>query len=497
MNPFKNLTLSRRLFLSLAFLASSMVVIIAVGYHLADLSASRTNEVHDQANRKTVAGLTLAKAYSQDLVSLVDKLESGAYPWSVGLERLAQIRAQIASSLSLLNQPPLDFTETQLLKDIQSRMASGDDFIARLQGILQKGDRPGLRLLSRRMYPCVDPIGFRVHLFLDYELGRARDLVEANRDSFQQSYGWMAVSALAGVLTLFFLVAVYLRDRVSRPLAQLVEGMRGVAQGNGELTHRLEVKGRDEIDQVAEGFNAFIGKLQTVSDMKQDLISVVSHQLKTPVGEINGYIENLLEGLAGQLSPRQKEYLEDMREIGRDNYRLITDLLNVSKLERGVVTVEPKPVPMRHLVELAVRDYDKIVQRKGLSLILEEGEEGLWVFADKDKTVETMRNILNNAVKCTDRGAITLRWGSEGDRGVVEIHDTGIGMTPEVMSRLFSKGRIFGQEAHRAGAGLGLFIGKKFMKLQKGDIRVTSEPGRGSCFALVLPKCRQERKGAA
>lgn len=492
-----NLRLGQRLFLSVAAMAAALVLIILLGFRISDEAVRRMNGVYDQANSKTVAGVALGKAYSQDLVSLVNKLNQGSYPWNVGQGRLDQIQAEIQTNLSVLRLPPLDRDEDQLIQGIGEQTEAADAFIARLRSVLAEKDAAGLRALSRRMYPCVDPIGFHIDLFLDYELGRTRQLAEANHDSFQESYGGLALATLAGVLTLFFLVAAHLRRRVSKPLKQLVQGMREIAEGNGDLTRRLEENGKDEIGQVADAFNIFIGKLQTVTEMKQDLISVVSHQLKTPVAEINGYIENLLEGLAGELKPRQKEYLEDMREIGWDNYRLISDLLSVSKLERGVVTVDLKPVPARRIVELSIRDYEKLVNRKGLSLFLEDGEPDLWVNADQDKTVETLRNIINNAVKCTDKGSISIRWGSEGDSGLLEVQDTGIGMTPETLGRLFSKGRVFGQEAHRAGAGLGLFIGKKFMNLQKGDIRVKSEPGRGTCFTLVIPKCREEQRGAA
>src|SRR5581483_11367908 len=83
-----------------------------------------------------------------------------------------------------------------------------------------------------------------------------------------------------------------------------------------------------------------IAERKQVEEMKHNLISVVSHQLKTPVGEINGYIENLLEGIAGELGEKQKDYLLDMREISLDNYRLISDLLNLSKIERGLLKAD-------------------------------------------------------------------------------------------------------------------------------------------------------------
>jgi signal transduction histidine kinase len=286
-------------------------------------------------------------------------------------------------------------------------------------------------------------------------------------------------------------VASRLQRQVTEPLRQVVDRMKDIAKGEGDLTKRLQVLGKDEIGEVAEAFNTYVDKLQSVDEMKLSLISVVSHQLKTPVAEINGYIENLMEGLAGELTPKQKQYLNDMREIGRENYRLICDLLSASKIERGVIAVDLKPVSIKQVAELSVRDYEESIRRKGLTLIREGFDKDFRIYADRDKTVETLRNVINNALKCTDAGSITIGVGNEGDKGLVEIRDTGIGMSEEYLGRLFTKSRVLGKEASRAGAGLGLYIAKNFMKLQGGDIRVTSRLGEGTCFTLVIPKFKE------
>lgn len=297
------------------------------------------------------------------------------------------------------------------------------------------------------------------------------------------------VTVAVGVVAFFlsFLVASRLQRRVTGPLNQVVERMKDIAKGEGDLTKRLEVTGKDEIGEVAEAFNTFVGKLQSVEDMKLDLISVVSHQLKTPVAEINGFIENMMTGLTGDLNPKQKDYLNEMRSIGRENYRLICDLLSASKIDRGVVTVDLKAVSTKEVVGLAIRDYELSMAQKGLDLRLEGVWEAGTLYADRDKLVEALRNLINNAIKCTDRGSITIRALTEGDMGVIEVADTGVGMDVETMERLFTKNRVLGKEAHRSGAGLGLYITKNFMKYQKGDIAVRSERGKGSCFKLTVP----------
>jgi signal transduction histidine kinase len=235
-----------------------------------------------------------------------------------------------------------------------------------------------------------------------------------------------------------------------------------------------------------------ITERKQVEEMKNDLISVVSHQLKTPVAEINGYIENMLDGLAGAVTAKQREYLSDMRDIGMENYRLISDLLSMSKIERGVVAMNLKPTPLQQMIESSIRDYGEAAQKKGLRLSVEKSPEPVVVLADSEKTAECLRNIINNAIKCTDQGSITIRSRAEGSFGIIEVADTGIGMSPETLKRLFSKERVMGTEASRAGAGLGLYIAKSFMELQNGGITVSSEVGKGSTFSIKIPVAKGE-----
>ncbi len=222
--------------------------------------------------------------------------------------------------------------------------------------------------------------------------------------------------------------------------------------------------------------------------MKKSLVSVVSHQLKTPVSEINGYVENLLEGLAGELNPKQTDYLMDMREIGMNNYRLISDLLNLSKIERGLTTANLERISLMEIIQLSLRDYEAIMARKGLTLKLEELDGAPEIMADRDKMVETLRNLVNNAIKFTDKGGLTISTEVKDHMILLKVQDTGKGISEIAMAQLFTQKRVLGEEAGRAGAGLGLYVAKHFMKAQGGDITATTHPGKGSCFTLIIPR---------
>ncbi len=243
---------------------------------------------------------------------------------------------------------------------------------------------------------------------------------------------------------------------------------------NGEILYAMSVFGD-------------ITERKQIEEMKYSLISIVSHQLKTPVAEINGYIENMVDGLAGPLNARQKDYLMDMREIGMDNFRLISDLLSLSKIDRGLVAVNLEKCEIAAVVQMALRDYERTIQRKGLSLSKEGVPYGVFVTADRDKLVETLRNLVSNALKFTDKGGITLSARVVKGQVELKIADTGTGMSDAALAQLFSQKRVLGTEASRAGAGLGLYVAKNFMKAQQGDIWVESEKGKGSCFTLSIP----------
>ncbi|GAG31168.1 unnamed protein product, partial [marine sediment metagenome] len=151
--------------------------------------------------------------------------------------------------------------------------------------------------------------------------------------------------------------------------------------------------------------------------------------------------------------------------------------------------VDIKPIKLREIVDLAVRDYRKDIRKKGLALNLEEKDEGVVVLADMDKMVEALSNVINNAVKFTDKGSITIKITREGKYGVVEVRDTGTGMSDEVLNNLFTKEKALSDTPTSiGGAGLGLYIAKSFMEVQKGDITATSVVGEGSTFVLRIPR---------
>jgi two-component system phosphate regulon sensor histidine kinase PhoR len=150
--------------------------------------------------------------------------------------------------------------------------------------------------------------------------------------------------------------------------------------------------------------------------------------------------------------------------------------------------VNIQPVALKEVVDVAIRDYIKGIEEKGLALKVEEMDHGVVVLADKDKLVEALRNVIDNAMKFTDRGSITIKTEGRGGYGIIEVKDTGTGMADDVLKTLFGREKVLsGGPKAGGGATLGLYIAKGFMKLQHGDITATSVVGKGSTLVLKVP----------
>lgn len=236
-----------------------------------------------------------------------------------------------------------------------------------------------------------------------------------------------------------------------------------------------------------------ITERQKLEDLRRDFVALVSHQLKTPLALIRGYTDNMLAGYTGELTEHQAQYLRDMQQVSISSYRLISDLLNASRLERGVVSMDIKPFRLKEVIETALRDHLPKIKEKGLVLDTKQVDEDIWVQSDAFKMAHAVGNIIDNAIKNTSHGSISIRSWANAGMAVTEIQDTGKGMDSETVSRLFTRDQIMGGSPKPdTSSGLGLYIARNFMVLQNGDIKVKSQPSKGSTFTLFIPLAKVE-----
>lgn len=219
-----------------------------------------------------------------------------------------------------------------------------------------------------------------------------------------------------------------------------------------------------------------------------EFISVLAHELKSPIGAVEGYLNTLESDFAREdpqlcqrIIGRSRIRLEGMRKI-------ITDLLDMTRIESGRKKREIGEVDLMEVAQMAVESAQPAADERGITLEI-HGEGPMPIMADRGELEIILNNLITNAVKYNkDQGRADIRLNKEGDRFVIEVQDTGIGMTQEEAGKLFNDFvRIKNSKTKNIlGSGLGLSILKKLAKLYKGDVSVQSEPDVGSTFSVYL-----------
>lgn len=229
-----------------------------------------------------------------------------------------------------------------------------------------------------------------------------------------------------------------------------------------------------------------------IDQAKDDFLSIAAHDLRTPMSEIRVNTEMILAGDYGKISPKFKEPLQDIDKANLSLIKMVDDFLTISRIEKGKIKIILRPIDIKLVLDNAAKHSKLIAKRRGLGFDYEVPAKMPQVMADSDKVSEVFNNLLDNAIKFTDKGSIAIRVMIKEDSVVVAITDTGIGMTGEQQKRLFRKYAQAGVKERvtygkGTGLGLGLYISRRIIEGCKGKIWVKSKPGIGSTFYLSLP----------
>ena len=231
-------------------------------------------------------------------------------------------------------------------------------------------------------------------------------------------------------------------------------------------------------------------KKKRLEELKNEFVSTVSHELRTPMTYIREGISQVLEGLRGEINADQKRALT-IALMGIDRLkRMITDVLDISKIEAGKLTLHRETVDFVGLTQEVVSHFETQAQERGVKLSLQSPPHPVSLFIDKDKMIQVLTNFLSNALKFTPQGTVTVSIQDEKESVRCAVADTGVGISTEDATRLFKKFEQFGPAPTTGdkGTGLGLSICKGIVDLHKGRIGAESQAGKGSLFYFVLPK---------
>jgi signal transduction histidine kinase len=309
------------------------------------------------------------------------------------------------------------------------------------------------------------------------------------------------VTAAVGVLALGIavLVAAAMAIRVTTPLRRLTEASRALAEGQlGSRIPRADVRaGSSELAALAVQFNAMADQLEASvatirrdRDRSRDFLADVSHELRTPIAALLTFNELLTQG-AGDDPAARGEFLNNSRvQLERLDW-LAQNLLELSKLDSGLVLLDLRPDDLRAAVESAVEQAGPAARRRGVALRLAVAPAPIRLRHDPQRIGQVVTNLVGNAIKFTERGgSVDVSVASIADGGArIEVTDTGVGIEPAELPRIFERfyrGSL-ANEARGSGSGLGLAIVRSIVDMHHGTVEVVSRLGAGTTFTVTLP----------
>jgi signal transduction histidine kinase len=300
-----------------------------------------------------------------------------------------------------------------------------------------------------------------------------------------------------GTAIVVALLGLLLSRTVTRPLALLTEAASSMAAG--EYSHRVPVRTKDEVGRLAVAFNEMaaaleqdVGELRQQEALRRELAANVSHDLATPLTAIQGFTEALLDGVIEDEHQREETLRVIAKEVVRLR-RLVDDLGHLSRIESPSLLLELAPLPLATLVDETLAVLQPELEAKGVQARNLIGAETPLALADTDKLTQVLLNLLDNALRYTPRGgAITISAAVETGRVRVVVQDTGTGIAPEHIKRIFD--RFYRADASRnlatGGSGLGLAIVKAIIEAHGGTVGIESAPGKGTAVWFTLAQAQ-------
>jgi len=291
---------------------------------------------------------------------------------------------------------------------------------------------------------------------------------------------------------------------IFEPARRRLKALESAAErlGGGDLSARAPEAGGDEIARVAHAFNRMAAELaardetlRTVDRQRRQMLADVSHELKTPLTAMRGYLETLQMPQVELDAPTRERYFQTLERETRRLDRIVQDLVDLARLENGVGTLDVRVFALERLFDHVVQRHDQDARAREIGLRVVVAPEADQVLGDPDRLEQVVENLVANALRHTPRGGhIEMCGRADHDAIILTVADSGTGIAPEHLPYVFE--RFYKADAARTrdanGSGLGLSIAKAIVERHRGSIEVTSVPGR-TAFAIVLPRHQVER----
>ncbi|MCR5485136.1 MAG: HAMP domain-containing histidine kinase [Clostridiales bacterium] len=299
----------------------------------------------------------------------------------------------------------------------------------------------------------------------------------------------LKIFGLASLVAIFIaLIVVYLMTyAMTKPLRQMSAVTKSYAKG--DFSERVSaLRGSNEMAELAAAFNKMANSLASLESSRRSFVANVSHELKTPMTTIGGFIDGILDGTIDEA--HRDYYLKIVSEEIKRLSRLVTGMLNMSKIESGEFKLNPTQFDIAHMIFNTTLAFEQLISNKNIEIRGLDKMLPLNVTADEDMLHQVVYNLIDNAVKFTPEGGyIELSAVHDNEKVYVSIKNSGDGISSEELPKIFE--RFYKVDKSRSydvrGAGLGLYIVKTLVELHDGKIAVTSKEGEYTEFSFTLP----------
>lgn len=292
------------------------------------------------------------------------------------------------------------------------------------------------------------------------------------------------ISALLVIISVF--IVYFTSSKISEPIIYMEKATSKLAAG--EEVEDLEVKSNDELENLANGFNYMKNQILNTEKLRKEFIANISHDLKTPLTSINGFVQAMLDGIIKQEDMHR--YLAIIKDEASRLIKLTDDILELTKIQSGTIKLSKQNILVKQILDDIQSSTEALRDEKNISIHI-DCPDHLHIYADADRLKQIMLNIINNSIKYNKQnGKILIKVSDKNHKIIFDIKDTGIGISREELPFIFDKFNRAKAHQHMTagGTGLGLNIAKNLVILHGGKISAQSQLDKGTKITFSIPK---------
>lgn len=304
------------------------------------------------------------------------------------------------------------------------------------------------------------------------------------KSALNRIYIFIWLSALFAIIISTFIIYYFSQRILVKPLYAINKTAREIS--NGEFEKRVDISSKDEIGQLAESFNYMADTLQNLETLRREFIANISHELRSPITSIRGFIQGILDGTIPE--DKHSHYLTIALDESKRLTRLISDVLDLSRLESGEFSLKTAVFDINELIRVTIIRFENEIEKKKINVDVILSGETLAVMGDRDRIGQVVSNLIDNGIKFTGEGGkIGISTRITGKKVIVSVSDTGVGIPDNELKLIWDRFHMVDKSRSiKKGTGLGLSIARQIINQHGEEMWVESTEGQGSVFSFTL-----------